>query len=461
MLPKTMNEYAQTIVSTFPPNKYTGNLQLFRSFNFILSNNGYRRVVLIIMCFITTSNLIFTYYLLYKFIQQNLYIEILQSQQTSMLSSVSSRLVALFVNFIYTVIAEHYIVTKIARKITLSLYTSIVIILLYISKHVQISSLTFFILNLTLCESLLFRSFLNLWQIQLCVELSIMANYISYQSFNLSIDGLYMPIYVLWIFSILMPNICYDEDEEDVQDNMRNTNNDIINLNSNGLRLGMRNTESEENTNEVESKSIRDAIITIEKIAKLQQKAKIYLYNIIQLLLLSSYILIGCTTIHNTIFEIFATEHFTLPEVMTLMTITCLLVTSSILLIRCQRKTKLLIILVLVLFNYVVAFSIKTQLIPHTTLQSQYGFFINILLKKILSLCKCCISSFIIADYQQFAYDGVKFRLIKFIILNTDAISFVINLALGGSDNNIININLVNILLVIFVLVLYKVFRFL
>lgn len=377
----------------------------------------------------STHKTVFAYYFLYKFIQQNVYIEILKSENGVILTGFWSRIIALILNFVHSSITEHFFTSKTSRKVLLSVYTSLHIILLFTSKQMGILEISFFVLNLTLCESIVFRDFLQLWQIQLCLELSILTNYITCHRISMYVGGVFIPIYLLWIFSVLL---------------------------STSAKAGGGGGSGSGNKHE--SQLVDSTTHTIIIQCDVNDTIKTIVYTSLQATLSVSYLLIGCTTIRNTIFGIFHTDQFTLFEVVILMLIICILVLSACILIKFQRKTKLIIIIILVLVNYFAIFIIDHQLspiIPPPSYKHQkYIFLVKILLKKVLSMCKCCISSFLLKNYRQITYKGIRFRMIKFYILNADTISFVINMLIHDTD-----VNLLNIFIVIISVVLYNLFN--
>ncbi|WBR61473.1 hypothetical protein [Drosophila suzukii associated hytrosavirus 1] len=358
-----------------------------------------------------TNRLIFTYYFVYKFIQQNVFIEILKSRNDTITTELVPRIIALISNLLNTIFFEIYFQSRQIKRVILSIYTSLLIILLHIFKDVGICEISFFLLNLSICEATIYHDFVRLWQIQLCLELSILVNYLT-RDITLTVNGVFVPVYVLWIFSILLASTW--------------TNN--ISVPSNHSRL-------QEDTNKERS---------------LRARVKSITFTLIQSFLGLSHILIGCTTIRNNIFMIFDNDEFLPVDIMVLMTLICLITLCSFGILKLRRRIKLVIILVLVLLNYIGGFFIE-----HSTILKYNGFFISIFIKKILGICKCCISSFLLADSEKSVYTGLKFRCFKFFILNSDSISFIINTLI--SDN--ININFLNIFIVVIVIVLYNLFK--
>lgn len=393
---------------------------------------------------------IFAYYFLYKFIQQNVYIKILQTVNNTILNDIWLRIIALITNLLNTILTEYFFAAKISKKVILSIYTSLLIILIVGTQHSAIFTVTFFLLNLTICESIIFRNFLNLWHIQLGVELAIMANYFTYKKIKSTIDNeIFVPMSVLWLFSIIIPNI--------KRKSSRLTTTVSTATSAASVNIKRHTTTTTTTTTErIRASSV--VIVTVNTIATTQEEFRIkksqtkqIIYIMSQVLLAISYIFIGCTTIRNTIYGIFNMNSFSLFEVISFMSILCLLVASSVLLLKLTRTTKLLMVLLLVLLNY-----ITTLLFQHHQTTIHYDFFVDILLKKILSLCKCCISSFIVIDYNKITYKGLPLILIKFIIINSDTISFLVNTVIG----NIININFFNIFIVISVIILYNLYRY-
>lgn len=392
---------------------------------------------------------IFAYYFLYKFIQQNVFIKILQTVNNTILNDIWLRIIALITNLLNTILTEYFFAAKISKKVILSIYTSLLIILIVGTQHSDIFTVTFFLLNLTICESIIFRNFLNLWQIQLGVELAIMANYFTYKKIKSTIDNeIFVPMSVLWLFSIIIPNIKKKSSRLTTTVSTESTATSAASVN-------MKRNTMTTTTERITASSV--VIVTITTIATTQEEFRItksqtrqIIYIMSQVLLAISYIFIGCTTIRNTIYGIFNMNSFSLFEVISFMSILCLLVASSFILLKLTRNTKLLMVLLLVLLNY-----ITTLLFHHHTI-IHYDFFVDILWKKILSLCKCCISSFIIIDYNKITYKGLPLILIKFIIINSDTISFLVNTVIG----NIININFFNIFIVISVIILYNLYRY-
>lgn len=355
---------------------------------------------------------IFAYYFLYKFIQQNVYIDILKIKDGAVLTGFWSRIIALILNLVHSSLTEHYFTSRTSRKTLLSVYASLLIILLYTSMQMDILEITFFTLNLTLCESIIFRDFLQLWQIQLCLELSILSNYISSCSISLYYGGIFVPIYILWIYSILLPH----------------------------SRLTKRRLPTY-------VIHIRQCVTNTRVI---HHRPKTIIYTILQVTLTVSYALIGCITIRNTIFGIFINAQFALMEVVFLMSIICLLVISACFLVDFNRKTKILLITILILLNYLVEFLIGNNTIKN----KKYMFYINILMKKLLCMCKCCISPFLLNDYRKITYKGIRFRIVKFYILNADTISYVINMMI----NEMVDVNLLNIYIIIVIIIVYNLF---
>lgn len=367
------------------------------------------------------NKIIFAYYLLYKFIQINIYVEILKSKDRGILTGLWSRTIAFIFNFIHSFAVEPRFKSMASQTSLLSLYTSLLIILPYITMAIGVlditffADITFFVLNLTLCESIVFGDFLQFWQIQLCLELSIMANYIC-TACNISLHTgvTFIPTYVLWIFSILLPHSKFQKYSVDI--NVIPSPKSVVNYN-----------------------------------------LKMTIYTLLQGFLSLCYILIGCTTVRNNIFEIFDNIHFSVFEVTLIMVVLCLLVLSACILVDLKRKFKIILILILVFSNYLIML-LKGYLIKCNILtNSKYIFIVDIMMKKILCMCKCCISSFLLKNQNKTAYKGTHFRMVKFYILNVDTLSFVFNLYIA----QVIDVDLLNIYISIIIVVLYCWFKFL
>ena len=365
--------------------------------------------------------MVFTYYFVYKFIQQNIFIHIIQNNEDIVTKEIFSRILALIINLFNTVILEIYFPTRTIKKIVLSIYTSILIILLYIFKDIGIYEISFFLLNLTLCEAIIYNEFLLLWQIQLCLELSIFANYIT-KFIALTINGNFLPIYVLWISSILLSNTRIHRQRR----------------RKSHLKI--------KNYNEKSSGGSGGGV--------LRSKIKNIVYLIMQVLNMVANILLGCKTIRNNIFTIFYVENFSICEILILMLIICSITLSSIIVPKINKPLKIIIILILILSNYIINFFLK-QISQNVNLSHFNGFLLNIFIKKVLSFCKCCIISLVTQDSDNISYrDNYKFRFLKFLILNADSISFIINTYL---DENV-DINFINIFIVLFIIISYNMF---
>lgn len=352
----------------------------------------------------TCTLTVFTYYLVYKFIQQYVYIDILKNGGSSF-NSLWSRIIALTFNFIHSTVVELFFTSRTSRRILLSIYSSLLIIILHVSRQTFILEITFFTLNLTLCESLIFQSFLELWQIQLCLELSIAANY-CIRDFKLHTGDVFLPIYVIWIFSVLLPHMDIDQPPPPSMDCY---------------------------------------CIVIPPQPTIREKIKPYLYGSLQVCLLITYILVGCTTIRNTIFQIFSNK-YSLLEVLLLVGIICVLVVSTYLMGKLGWKVKIILIALIVPVYYVVVFVLDTY--------HQTTFFTDIISKKLLSLTKCCITVFLTHDYRKNTYIGLHYRMVKFFILNSDSLSYIVNFIL----QDCIDVNCLNIYIVFIVLILYNLF---
>lgn len=379
------------------------------------------------MVSISNTFIIFTYYLLYKFIQQNVYIDILRRGSTNggILNGFWSRLIALALNFIHSTVIEFFFVSKPPRKVLLSIYASLLIILLYVSRQMSILEITFFALNLTLCESLIFRSFLDLWQIQLCLELSIVANYCIKETTGQT------PLYLIWIFSILLPHINLDD--------------------GNKLANRRRQQTHKQRLCTCHHHNIPVTTTRPPRQHRLRERFKYVIYTLLQVFLSVSYLLVGCTTIRNTIFQIFHTRKYTLSEVLLLVAVICVLVISSCLVAKFKQRTKIIVILVLVTFNYIVVFVVEQRVVD---MHEKTVFFVDIIMKKLLCLTKCCIMIFLTRNSHRHQYKGLRYRMIKFFVLNSDTLSYIVNFMLHDR----IDVNFLNIYIVIVVLILYNLF---
>lgn len=374
---------------------------------------------LLVKMFTANSVMVFTYYFIYKFIQQNIFIQIIQNNDGIVTKEIFSRILAIIINLFNIVVLEVYFPTKTIKKIVLSVYTSILIILLYTFKDAGINEISFFLLNLTLCEAIIYNEFLLLWQIQLCLELSIFANYIiKYGYITLTFNGNFLPIYLLWISSILLANT--------------------------RINKPRKRTHHQKHI-------LCHKISTCTENKRLKSKIKGLIYLIIQILLMVANILIGCRTIRNNIFTIFFMEAFSVYEILILMLLICSITLCSVIVPKLKKPMKIIIILVLILTNYVVIFFIKQTL----NLSHFNGFLMIIFIKKILSFCKCCIISMVTHDTNDTPYlDNYKFRFLKFLILNADSISFLLNTYFDDS----VDISFINIFIVLLIIVFYNVF---
>ena len=382
-----------------------------------LKHNGFMcRKKVFLKMFTANSAMVFTYYFIYKFIQQNIFIEIIQNKEDIVIKEIFSRIFALIINLLNTVILEIYFPTRTIKKIVLSVYTSILIILLYIFKDIGINEISFFLLNLTLCEAIIYNEFLLLWQIQLCLELAIFANYTT-KFIALTINGNFLPIYVLWISSILLSNTRIHKPRR----------------RKSHLKIKL-------------EKYVQRSV--------LRAKIKGIIYLMMQILLMVANFLLGCKTIRNNIFTIFYMENFSIHEILILMLIICSITLCSVIVPKLNKPTKILIILILILINYIIAFFLK-QISNNVNLSHFNGFLLNIFIKKILSFCKCCIISMVTHDANDITYrNNYKFRLLKFLILNADSISFILNTYIDDT----VNINFINIFIVLFIIICYNIF---
>lgn len=387
----------------------------------------------------TAKIIIFTYYFVYKFIQQNIYIEILVNKKDFILTAgILPRVVALIVNFMCIVILEKYFPNKTVKKIVLSVYTSLLIILLFIFKDIDICEISLFLLNLTICESLLYHNFLMLWQIQLCLEFSILTNYIT-QYISLSFSGHFIPIYVLWIWSILLANT-------------RIRRSSII-----SIARAISSTVQIFNiiTPTLLTPTAPSPIKRLNHNRHLRLIIKKVIHTLMQILFFISIILLGCTTIRNNIFTIFNNENISLKNVSVLMSIICTITISSVILPRLNISTRLIIVLILILTNYIVSFFIK-HYAQITIFSPVVSLILNIIFKKVLGFCKCCMISLVMRDINGNIYrKNIKCRLLKYLIINSDSLSFIINTYM---HTDTIDLNLVNLFVFSLIIVLYNIF---
>lgn len=383
----------------------------------------------------TTNKLIFTYYFVYKFIQQNVFIQILRNKKDTITTEIVPRIIALISNFLNTVCFEIYFQSYNIKCVILALYTSLLIILLNIFHDVGICEITFFLLNLSICEATIYHDFMRLWQIQLCLELAILLNYLTC-NIILTVNGVFLPVYILWVCSILLVSRQLSAVAPVVQ-----------------CTVCTHDAAQSSILSCIDNSSCSSCLTRVKHHRRhrpLRTRFKAGTFTLIQMFLGVAHLMIGCMTVRNNIFMIFDNTDFVPLHIVILLLVVCLITLSSLVILKLRRRAKLLIILVLVLLNYVGGFFIE-----HTTILKYNGFFISIFIKKILGICKCCISSFLLSDSKKSKYKGLKFRFFKFFILNSDSISFMINTLI--SDR--LDISFLNIFIVVIVIILYNLFK--
>lgn len=304
------------------PNMYFSCVLSFRA---MVSSDGNDKRLLIMSKAVTV--IFCSYYFLYKLNQQNIFIHILKSKDDIASTEVFPRLLALTINLFNTAILEVHFQTRTIKKIVLSVYTSILTILLYIFRDIGICEITLFILNLTICEAILYNEFLTLWQIQLCVEISIFTNYMS-KYILLSIKGIFIPFYMLWIYSVLLPSVRIKY----------HNNTNAAAKNKSQITGNQQQQQSSPQTT---------------------KQVACFLYWLMQAFMLISNILVGCSTIRNNIFIIFTNDMFTTSQIVITMSIMYLVTLCLAIVPKIGKNFRILIILTLILGNYIGHFFIE------------------------------------------------------------------------------------------------------
>lgn len=363
------------------------------------------------------SQCMLTFYFFYKLIQQNVYIEILNDEKSATANTVYPRVVALGINFVNILITEKYLYTDTAKKVTISVYCSIITILLNSFKGFKIVEIIYIILNLTICEATIYCNYMRLWQMQLCLETSILVNYISIGT-SLYINNVFAPIYALWILSILL----------------------LVNKNN------LSSTSILSSTNSCTTDSCQLYVECPENIQKscFRLQLKRFIYFIFQTCVFSLYIMTGCTTIRNNTYEIFTNSTYPSTYNILLICTICVITAISSLILRLKRELKLIFVGIIVFFNYIINIIIANHYVDRY-------FYTDIILKKVLSLCKCCLGSFLLKNSEKIAYSGTSFRILKFIIINADNISYLVNVVISTNAN----VNYLNIYVILTTIMFY------
>lgn len=363
---------------------------------------------------------ILIFYFIYKLIEQKYYIDLISTENyISSFNESFLRLLALIVNFTLIIFVQHFVQTIYSKRKFLAIYTSGLIMGLQIFKHK--SEFTFFLFNLNICEALLLETTLNLWHIQLCIELAILANYLI-KDIPTSVNCIFLPMYLLWIFSILIVTI-YDRKKK-------------INKNS------ISNTSCVNNNNKKHH---------IQK-NKLKKKIKNILFYFIKFLMFLSYILISCTTTRNTLFLMFKKQEFKYIHIVPLMILIYTIISSSYILLKLSKVIKLIIILTIICSYYAVIYCMPLIL----DISDIYGFIVENILNKIFCLCKCCLQVFLFENRKAKRYKGVRLRLLIFFVLNSDTLSFFINTLFY----RFIDLYLLNIIVLIVATMFYTIYTY-
>lgn len=346
---------------------------------------------------------------MYKFFQQNVYIFIIKTNDNIISLELIPRILALLVNFVSIVFLETYLKSRTIKKVILATYTSLLVIFLYIIKDEYICELLFFGLNLNISESVIYNEFISLWQIQICLELSILSNYLSNNYIKLTINGHFLPIYILWIGSILVTSTRIKKCNN--CNNCSDMKSVILNVNNN------------------------------------LQKFKKFVDILKHFFLLLTLIIVGCKTIKNKIFQIFIFHQYTQKDIIILLIIICSLPLFSYIMTMFHKRQLFILALIFIFMSYILEFLVHRS----DKTNNFNSFMLDIISKKIMGLCKSCIAIIISKNITQEKFKKIKYRLIKFIILNSDAISYFINYFI----EDYVNINIIVIILMIINIFIY------
>lgn len=366
---------------------------------------------------------ILLYFFIYKYIQQYVFVKIITRFDLSTIEQTLPRIIALLTNVCIISILEIYFKSKTFKKKTIAIFTSLLIILLNVFKNFEMNNVAFFILNITICETIIYNHFLRLWEIQICVDLAILVNFLTLDATIYINNDINIPLYMLWIFSLMFLNTQID-DQIQVVSTIEVP--PVITLNTK-RRSGKRT------------------------------RFKAIVYNILQVLFPIVIISTGCITIRYNIFYIFIDQEIKQYEIVVFLIIISLITVLSSFIIKLDKETKILITLILNFVNYLFFIIYKKFLIKYEFIKI-YGFLIDICIKKLLSISKCCISTFILEAINKGEIKKYKAFYCKFFILNSDAISFIVNTIMKNYIIFSININLINIILVLTVLCTYKLY---
>lgn len=159
-------------------------------------------------------------------------------------------------------------------------------------------------------------------------------------------------------------------------------------------------------------------------------------------------ILIGCNTIKSNIYSIYYRQEFHTVLIITVMIVNCCITFISYFLKYIRRKFKFYLILLLVGMQYLMTLYFTENDKTFTL------YTINLLSKKMLTLCKACMVSILHQDHlgENNNEYTLKSRIFKFIIINGDSIAFIVNKCFPY------DISLINFLLVI-VITIISVFK--
>lgn len=393
------------------------------------------------------------YIFIYKCLQQYVFVDIIKDANFLQVDQFIPRVSALVTNLITSIALEIYFKSKTFKKSILALYTSLFIILLNVLRQIHVHEIAIFILNLTVCESIIYNNFLRLWIIHLCVDLAILYNYLT-NNILLHLSDYNIRMYVFWISSLLFCNTPIDKRDRSRSMERTNSSNNSDTEDNNNTNNNTNNNENE-NINNNGNSEVR-VIVDNNRHCGVRVRLKAFTYIVLQCTAAVGHIFIGCSTIRYNIFHIFV-EPTSLrkTDVTVLLIIVCSITIISSNTIKLRRESKAYIIFSLVLFNYVVFVFLK--ILQTNKNYKYYTFFIDIIMKKSLGICKCCMSSFILEDRNRSKYKGNKSLVFKFFILNSDSLSFIVNHIIG----DVVYVNIINIFIVTFMLLLYKLFIYL
>lgn len=281
------------------------------------------------------------------------------------------------------------------------------------------NEISIFILNLTIFESIIFNNFLSLWVIHLCVDLAIVFNYVTENTLFSLYNNYGIHIYIFWIFSLLFCDTRIDT--KPVEE---------------------KNPEEESDSRVPSNQNERTVCAFI--------RSKTYTF--LQIIIAIGHICVGCSTIRYNIFHIFNNNNLQKNNVIILLILICAVNILAPLVTKLKLKTKVWLMLFLIMLNFFVSIFLKFVNANETV--SYYAFLIDILMKKFLTICKCCMSSIILQDSNDVEYKDNKCLFLKFFILNSDSISYILN----KSIQNYVDIDFVNVPVIIMIMLLYKLY---